>query len=67
MTGIMDIVLARNNTKKAGMEMGSDPLNQMDGSGRSWLSTLLSRRLLAMPFLDLGFTHSSFNNRPMQC
>jgi hypothetical protein len=52
---------------KAGMEVGSDPLNQMDGSGRSWLSTLLSGRLLAMPVLDLGFTHSSFNNRPMQC
>ena len=48
-------------------DRGSDPLNQMDGSGRSWLSTLFSGRLLAMPVLDLGFTHNSYNNRPMQC
>ena len=34
-------------------------LNQMDGSGWSCLSTLFSGRLLAMPVLDLGFTHSS--------
>ena len=48
------------------LRRGSDPLNQMDGSGRSRLSTLFSGRLLATPVLDLGFTHSSYNNRPMQ-
>ena len=31
------------------------------------LSTLFSGRLLATPVLDLGFTHNSYNNRPMQC
>jgi hypothetical protein len=46
---------------------GSYPLNQMDGSGWPCLSTLFSGRLLALPVLDLGFTHSSYNNRPMQC
>src|SRR5271166_4683869 len=60
-SGECAILFARIGTQPVNISADADrvgefptyPLNQMDGSGWSCLSTLFSGRLLAMPLLDL--------------